>query len=48
MTLQAYINWRTLNLGGSAAIAYLLLIVVTFSAMVFVNFIRRQLLEFAK
>jgi multiple sugar transport system permease protein len=47
MTLQAYIDWRTLNLGGSAAIAYLLLIVVTFSALVFVNFIRRQLLEFA-
>ena len=47
MTLQAYIDWRTLNLGGSAAIAYLLLIVVTFCALVFVNFIRRQLLEFA-
>ena len=47
MTLQAYIDWRSLNLGGSAAVAYLLLIIVTFSALVFVNFIRRRLLEFA-
>ena len=28
MTLQAYIDWNTLNLGRSAAIAYLLLILV--------------------
>ncbi len=47
MTLQAYNNWRSLDLGGSAAVAYLLLVVVTFSALVFVNFIRRRLLEFA-
>jgi multiple sugar transport system permease protein len=45
MTLQAYTDFRTLDLGGSSAIAYLLLIVVTFCAMVFVNFIRRQVLE---
>ena len=45
MTLQAYISWRSNDLGGSAAVAYLLLIVVTFFALVFVNFIRRRLLE---
>jgi multiple sugar transport system permease protein len=45
LTLQATIGWRALDLGGSAAIAYLLLVVVTFTALVFVNFIRRRLLE---
>ncbi len=45
LTLQAYTEWRSSDLGGSAAIAYLLLIVVTFCALVFVNFIRRRLLE---
>jgi multiple sugar transport system permease protein len=45
MTLQAYIGWRSLDLGGSAALAYLLLVLVTFTALVFVNFIRRRLLE---
>ncbi len=45
MTLQAYVSWRSLDLGGSAAIAYLLLVVVTFTALVFVNFIRSRLLE---
>ncbi|MGH6896252.1 MAG: carbohydrate ABC transporter permease [Geminicoccaceae bacterium] len=30
MTLHAYVAWRTLDLGGSAAIAYLLLFVVAF------------------
>ncbi len=45
MTLQAYISWRSNDLGGSAAVAYLLLIVVTFFALVFVNFIRNRLLE---
>ncbi len=45
MTLHAYNLWRALDLGTSAALAYLLLFVVTFMAMVFVNFIRRSLLE---
>jgi len=45
MTLQAYVSWRSLDLGGSAAIAYLLLVVVTFTALVFVTFIRRRLVE---
>jgi multiple sugar transport system permease protein len=45
MTLQAYSGWRSGNLGESAALAYILLIVATFCAMVFVNFIRRRLLD---
>ena len=45
MTLQAFNSWRALDLGGSAAMAYLLLFVVTFTALVFVNFVRKRLLE---
>lgn len=45
LTLQAYVGWRSGDLGGSAALSYILLIVVTFLAVVFVNFIRRRLLE---
>jgi multiple sugar transport system permease protein len=44
VTLQAVNSWRALDLGGSAAMAYLLLFVVTFTALVFVNFIRKRLL----
>jgi multiple sugar transport system permease protein len=42
LTLQAFIDWRTLNLGRSAAIAYLLLIVVTIVATAYVNLVRRR------
>jgi multiple sugar transport system permease protein len=45
MTLHAFIAWRTLDLGGSAAIAYLLLLVVTFIAILFVNLIRQRSVE---
>jgi multiple sugar transport system permease protein len=45
LTLHAFIEWRAPNLGGSAAISYLLLILVTFVVMIFVNVIRQQLLE---
>jgi multiple sugar transport system permease protein len=45
MTLQAYIDWNTLNLGRSAAVAYLLLLLVTVVATVYVNFIRRRVTE---
>jgi multiple sugar transport system permease protein len=45
VTLQAFNSWRALDLGGSAAMAYLLLFVVTFSALVFVNFVRKRVLE---
>ncbi|HEY3229641.1 MAG TPA: sugar ABC transporter permease [Roseiflexaceae bacterium] len=45
MTLQSYFAWRAQDLGGSAAIAYLLLIVVTFISISFVNLIRRRATE---
>ena len=45
MTLQSYLDWRTLNLGRSAAIAYLLLIVVTVVATLYVSIVRRRATE---
>jgi multiple sugar transport system permease protein len=45
MTLHAYNLWRAIDLGTSSALAYLMLFVVTFMALVFVNFIRARLLE---
>ena len=42
MSLQAYIDWNTLNLGRSAAVAYLLLIVVTLVATAYVGMVRRR------
>ena len=45
LTYHAYINWRALNLGGSAAVAYMLLFLVTFFAMIFVNLIRKRTVE---
>ena len=41
LTLEAYLDWRTLNLGSSAAIAYILLILVTVIASVYVGWWRR-------
>ena len=40
MTLHAYSTWRALDLGGSAAIAYMLLFIVTFFCIAFVNLAR--------
>lgn len=45
LTLHAFMTWRTLDVGGSAAVAYILLLVVTFVAMVAVNLIRRRFVE---
>lgn len=45
LTLHAYIEWRSPNLGGSAAISYLLLILVTFIALLFVNVVRQQIID---
>ncbi len=45
LTLQTLNAWRALDLGGSAAMAYVLLFLVTFFALVFVNFIRKGLME---
>ena len=39
MTLHAFIDWRTLNLGGSSAVAYSLLFVSTVCAVSFFNFV---------
>ena len=47
LTLQAYIDWNTLNLGRSAAVAYLLLILVTVVATVYVSFVRRRVTDLA-
>jgi multiple sugar transport system permease protein len=45
LTLHAYIEWRSPNLGGSAAVSYLLLILVTFIAVMFVNVVRQRVVE---
>jgi multiple sugar transport system permease protein len=45
LTLQAFFEWRALNLGGSAAIAYSLLFLVTFIALSYVNIVRRRFVE---
>jgi multiple sugar transport system permease protein len=45
LTLQAFINWRALDIGASAAVAYILLFLVTFFSMVFVNLIRQRAVE---
>jgi multiple sugar transport system permease protein len=45
LTLQAYLDWRTLDLGSSAAVAYLLLILVTVVATAYVSFVRRRATE---
>ena len=42
LTLQAWIDWNTLNLGRSAAVAYLLLILVTIVATLYVSYVRRR------
>ena len=41
ITLEAYFDWRTQALGRSAALAYILLIIVTIAATAYVNLIRR-------
>jgi multiple sugar transport system permease protein len=45
LSLHAYIRWRTLDLGQSAAVAYSLLFIVTVAALAFVNLLRRRLAE---
>ena len=40
LTLHAYTIWRTLDIGGSAAVAYMLLILVTFIGISYVNLFR--------
>lgn len=45
LTLQAFIFWRSLDLGGSAAIAYMLLIVVTLIGLAYFNLIHQSVAE---
>ena len=45
LSLHAYIRWRTLDLGQSAAVAYSLLFIVTVAALSFVNVVRRRVAE---
>ncbi len=45
LTLHAYTIWRALDIGGSAAIAYILLFVVTFFGIAFANLVRQRLVE---
>jgi multiple sugar transport system permease protein len=47
LSLQAYIDWNTLNLGRSAAVAYLLLILVTLVATAYVSLVRQRVTETA-
>jgi multiple sugar transport system permease protein len=42
LTLQAFFDWRTQALGRSAALAYILLIIVTIAATAYVNLVRRR------
>ena len=42
LTLESFFDWRTLNLGRSAAVAYILLIIVTVVAVSYVNLVRRR------
>jgi multiple sugar transport system permease protein len=42
LTLHAYTIWRAQDIGGSAAVAYLLLITSTFFCMAFANLIRQR------
>src|SRR5919108_4290478 len=45
LSLHAYIRWRTLDLGHSAAVAYSLLFIVTVAALSYVNLVRRRVAE---
>lgn len=42
LTLHAFIAWRTLDIGGSAAVAYSLLFLVTFTALSYINLVHRR------
>jgi multiple sugar transport system permease protein len=47
LTLHSYVIWRGLDIGGSAAIAYILLLVVSFAAVAYVGLIHRRVTEVA-
>jgi multiple sugar transport system permease protein len=43
LTLHAYSIWRALDIGGSAAVAYLLLFAVTFFGVAYANLVRARI-----
>jgi multiple sugar transport system permease protein len=45
LTLHAFSIWRTLDIGGATAVAYILLFVVTFVTTSYANFMRQRLAE---
>ncbi len=45
LTLHSFIAWRTLDLGGSAAVAYVLLLTVTIIGIAYVNLLRQRVAE---
>ena len=45
LTLHAFTSWRALDLGGSAAIAYMLLFLVTIIGLTYINLIRSRVAE---
>jgi multiple sugar transport system permease protein len=45
LTLQSYIYWRNLDIGGSAAVAYLLLFLVTFVGLTYISLVRSRAME---
>jgi multiple sugar transport system permease protein len=45
LTLHAYTIWRALDIGGSAAVAYILLLTSTFFCLAFANLVRRRFVE---
>jgi multiple sugar transport system permease protein len=47
LTLHAYTIWRALDVGGSAAVAYMLVFVVTFVGISYVNLFRRRVAAMA-
>jgi multiple sugar transport system permease protein len=42
LTLQAYIYWRNLDIGGAAAVAYILLFVSTFAGLTYISLLRSR------
>jgi len=43
LSLHSYFNWRTMDLSGSAAVGYLLLIVAVFICVSFVNLLKNKI-----
>ena len=43
LSLHSYFNWRTMDLSGSAAVGYLLLIVAVFICVSFVNLLKNRI-----